>query len=60
MNGDLFLTKLSGTDLHENLVDWYKEHAIAKAELPREGILFSTQFPSLGTFFNKKVGFQKN
>ena len=31
----------------------------AKAELPREGILFCTQFPSLGIFIDKKVGFQK-
>ena len=31
-----------------------------KAELPQEGILFCTQFPSLGIFINKKVGFQKN
>ena len=30
-----------------------------KAELPQEGILFHTQFPSLGFFFNKKVGFRK-
>ena len=27
-----------------------------KAELPQEGILFHTQFPSLGIFVNKKVG----
>ena len=33
---------------------------ISKAELPQEGILFHTQFPSLGIFINKKVGFQKN
>ena len=25
-----------------------------KAELPQEGILFCTQFPSLGIFINKK------
>ena len=31
-----------------------------KAELPQEGILFCTQFPSLGIFVNKKVGFLKN
>ena len=31
-----------------------------KAELPQEGILFRTQFPSLGIFINKKVGFRKN
>ena len=30
-----------------------------KAELPQEGILFCTQFPSLGIFINKKVGFRK-
>jgi hypothetical protein len=28
-----------------------------KAELPQEGILFDTQFPSLGIFIIKKVGF---
>ena len=31
-----------------------------KAELLQEGILFCTQFPSLGIFINKKVGFRKN
>ena len=31
-----------------------------KAELPQEGISFHTQFPSLGIFINKKVGFRKN
>ena len=31
-----------------------------KAELPQEGILFRTQFPSLRIFINKKVGFRKN
>ena len=31
-----------------------------KAELPQEGILFRTQFPSLGIFNYKKVGFRKN
>ena len=30
-----------------------------KAELTQEDILFCTQFPSLGIFINKKVGFQK-
>ena len=30
-----------------------------KAELLQEGILFCTQFPSLGIFINKKVGFEK-
>ena len=30
---------------------------VSKAELPQEGILFCTQFPSLGIFINKKVGF---
>ena len=35
------------------------EHLISsKAELPQEGILFCTQFPSLGIFINKKVGFR--
>ena len=28
-----------------------------KAELLQEGILFGTQFPSLGIFTSKKVGF---
>ena len=28
-----------------------------KAELPQVGILFRTQFPSLGIFIDKKVGF---
>ena len=32
----------------------------SQAELPKEGILFHTQFPSLGIFINKKVGFLKN
>ena len=31
-----------------------------KAELPKEGILFCTQFPYLGIFNNKNVGFRKN
>ena len=31
-----------------------------KAELLQEGILFHTQFPSLGSFMNEKVGFQKD
>ena len=32
-----------------------------KAELPQVGTYFlSTQFPSLGIFINKKVGYQKN
>ena len=30
-----------------------------KAEFPLEGILFCTQFPSLGIFINKKVGNRK-
>jgi hypothetical protein len=29
----------------------------AKAELSQVGILFGTQFSSLGIFINKKVGF---
>ena len=33
---------------------------LQKAELLQEGILFRTQFPSLGVFINKKVGFQEN
>ena len=39
------------------LVKLYRQ---TKAELPQEGILFRTQFPSLGMFINKKVGFRKN
>ena len=31
-----------------------------KAKLPQEGILFRNQFPSLGLFINKKIGFRKN
>ena len=31
-----------------------------KAELPQEGILFCTQFSSLGIFIKKKVGNRKN
>ena len=31
-----------------------------KAELLQEGILFRTQFPSLGIFINKKVRNRKN
>ena len=31
-----------------------------KAELLQEGILVCAQFPSLGIFINKKVGFRKN
>ena len=31
-----------------------------KAELPQKGISSRTQFPSLGIFINKKVGFLKN
>ena len=33
---------------------------ISKAVLPQVGILFGTQFPSLGIFISKKVGFRKN
>ena len=31
-----------------------------KAELKKQGISFHTEFPSLGIFINKKVGFRKN
>ena len=31
-----------------------------KAELLQEGILFHTQFPSLGFFINKKMEIEKN
>ena len=34
--------------------------ALTKAELLQVGILFGTQFSSLGIFINKKVGFRKN
>ena len=34
-----------------------KKVSINKAELPQVGILFGTQFPSLGIFISKKVGF---
>ena len=30
-----------------------------KAELPQVGILFGTQFPSLGIFISKKLDFEK-
>ena len=30
-----------------------------KAELPKEGILFHTQLPSLGIFIDKKLDFEK-
>ena len=33
---------------------------LQKAELLQEGILFRTQFPSLGIFINEKVGTSKN
>ena len=33
---------------------------LTKAELPQVGIFFRNQFPSLGIFINKKVGFRKN
>ena len=32
---------------------------VIKVELPKESILFRTQFPSLGIFNNEKVGFRK-
>ena len=34
--------------------------SLSKAKLSKEGILFGTQFPSLGIFINKKVGFREN
>ena len=37
----------------------YTKIVCTKAELLQEGILFRTQFPSLGIFINKKVGFLK-
>ena len=40
--------------------DQYHYRYFFKAELPQEGILFGTQFPSLGIFINKKVGCLKN
>ena len=45
--------------MFHNVVEILSEGA-CKAELPQEGILFRTQFPSLGIFINKKVGFRKN
>ena len=36
-----------------------KQPVTSKAELLQEGILFRTQFPTLGIFINKKVGFPK-
>ena len=33
---------------------------MSKAELPQEGILIPTQFPSLGIFINKKVENRQN
>ena len=39
---------------------WTGHPYLSKAELPQEGILFPSQFPSLGIFINKKVGFRKN
>ena len=44
----------------EKLVVGTASRKVNKAELPQEGILFRTQFPSLGIFINKKVGFRKN
>ena len=38
----------------------YTKIICTKAELLQEGILFCTQFPSLGIFVSKKVGNQKN
>ena len=37
-----------------------KWHQVCKAELPKVGIFFCTQFPCLGIFINKKVGNRKN
>ena len=31
-----------------------------KGKCVREGTFFANRFPSLGNFFNKKVGFRKN
>ena len=41
-------------------IDFFLLFLIAQAELAQEGILFCIQFPSLGFFINKKVGFRKN
>ena len=38
----------------------FMDGPLRKAELPQVGILFGTQFPSLGIFISKKVGFWKN
>ena len=43
----------------EKLVVGTASRKVNKAELPQEGILFCTQFPSLEIFVNKKLGFQK-
>ena len=41
--------------------DMIKESRVHyQAELWKEGILFCTQFPSLGIFIDKRVGFRKN
>ena len=38
----------------------FSKKTLRKAELQQVGIFFSTQFPSLGFFINKKVGNRKN
>ena len=43
----------------ENIWTNAKVHICIKAELPQEGILFRTQFPSLGIFNNKKSWISK-
>ena len=37
--------------------NYRKKHDSHRAELQQEGILFRTQFPSLGIFITKIVGF---
>ena len=39
-------------------INWLAD--LAKAELPKVGNFFRTQFPFLGIFINKKVGNLKN
>ena len=46
---------------HGNFFTWGRFiYILDKAELSQVGILFGTQFSSLGIFINKKVGFWKN
>jgi hypothetical protein len=42
---------------HDLKIKAFKFELGPKAELPQVGTLFGTQFPSLGIFISKKVGF---